>query len=166
MRRCLSLEATAHFCLYLCFLYQCTGGEISLPAWRIAFRIAITDTPTSAKTAAHILAQPVALKSRTKELYAPRRKNNIFICNADRLSGNPHNSEIFRVRPSSEPHPAASIAASGRGHPIAIPTSARASTGASLIPSPTNTELSFFAGLFQHCFRGQLYLPGNNSVYA
>ena len=38
---------------------------------------------------------------------------------------------------------AASIAASEPKPPIAIPTSARASTGASLIPSPTNTSFPF-----------------------
>ena len=54
---------------------------------RMEFRIAITATPTSANTAAHILAMPAAPRISISPL-TPRAKNNILFNNFQRSSGN------------------------------------------------------------------------------
>ena len=61
---------------------------------------------------------------------------------------------------------AASMAASEPRPPIAMPTSALASTGASLIPSPTNTSLPFSLFSFSKSSTQSTLSAGRSSVYA
>ena len=60
---------------------------------------------------------------------------------------------------------AASIALSAPKPPIAIPISARAKTGASFIPSPTNTNFPFSVFSLSNCSTFSTFPSGNNSVY-
>ena len=59
----------------LCFFYAVTFGCFTRMA-RIAFRIAMTETPTSANTAAHIFAYPKSPKISTSNLTP--RANTMF----------------------------------------------------------------------------------------
>ena len=97
-------------------------------------------TPTSANTAAHIPAIPNAPSKRIAPLTP--RANTIFcttmvrVCLAKRMaSANFVGSSVISTTSD------ASIAASVPRPPMAMPTSARARQGASLIPSPINTSL-------------------------
>ena len=60
---------------------------------------------------------------------------------------------------------AASIALSAPSPPIAIPISASASTGASFIPSPTNTSFPFSVFVFINSSTFSTFPSGNSSVY-
>ena len=108
--------------------------------------MAMTATPTSANTAAHIPARPRALSTSTAILMP--RASTIFsltmrrVCRAMRMA-TPSFSSLSSINTTS----AASMAASLPMAPMATPTSARESTGASLMPSPTNTSWrpSFFS---------------------
>ena len=97
---------------------------------------AITDTPTSAKTAAHIETYPNMPSKSTAHFTA---KEKIMFC----LAMPTVFLAIFKATgtramlSAMSTASAASIAASEPSAPIAIPTSARARTGASFIPSPT-----------------------------
>ena len=61
--------------------------QSSVLSARIAFSIAITETPTSANTASHIFAIPAAPSMRTRALTA-RAKHDVLFYNLKRLSGN------------------------------------------------------------------------------
>ena len=105
-------------------------------------------TPTSAKTAIHIVAIPNEARKSTSSFTAManttfcmampmvRRAMAMAVAILDGLS-------------SMSTTSAASIAASEPSAPMAIPTSARASTGASLMPSPTKTVFSLSVSVFK-----------------
>ena len=99
-------------------------------------------TPTSAKIASHMLPIPTAVRRRQRSLTPIA--NQIFSRTMRR-----HFLEIRiavtirRGSSSIKTISAASIAASDPIAPIAMPISALASTGASLMPSPTKATLSF-----------------------
>lgn len=94
----------------------------------MAFKIAITDTPTSANTASHILAAPKAPIARTIN-FTPRAKTIFCITIRSVLREIRTTAAIFLGSSSIRTISAASIAASDPMLPIAIPTSARESTG-------------------------------------
>ncbi|AAO36462.1 NAD-dependent DNA ligase [Clostridium tetani E88] len=129
----------------------------------IEFSTAINVTPTSANTAAHILANPNAPKESTTNLIP--KENIIF------------SQTIFLVLLAiSIPFiilkglsciitiSDASIAASEPNPPIAIPMSALAKTGASFTPSPTKTNLPL--GLFceNNFSNSSILFSGSKSV--
>ena len=99
-------------------------------------------TPTSAMMAIHILATPKAASTRQTSLTAsakamfcftmPRHLREILMA-----------FEIFSGSSSISTTSAASMAASEPRAPMAMPMSARDSTGASLMPSPTKARRSF-----------------------
>ena len=60
---------------------------------------------------------------------------------------------------------AASIAASLPSDPIAIPTSARAKTGASLMPSPIKAKVCFSSVDLSNASTFSTLSPGNNSLH-
>ena len=71
---------------------------------------------------------------------------------------------IFVTSSSIRTISAASIAASEPILPIAIPMSALVSTGASLIPSPTNARRSFCFSAFKSASTCSTLPPGNSSA--
>ena len=103
---------------------------------RKEFKIQIMATPTSANTAIHILAMPGILSSITPNLTI---RAKAMFCRAMEMVrraifsalGRPYRSSFRSTRSL------ASTAASEPTPPIATPTWAIASTGASLTPSPT-----------------------------
>ncbi len=102
-------------------------------------------TPTSPNTASHIPAIPRAPRIRNT-LLIPRAitifcMTICFVAFATSIASTSLDGSSV-IRTTS----AASMAASEPSPPIAIPTSARARTGASLIPSPTKANL--LPGLF------------------
>ena len=108
------------------------------------FRTASTITPTSAKIAIHILAIPIAPRSRHTS-FTPienhmfsftirRHFTDIFIA-----------FDIFMGSSSIRTISAASIAASDPIAPIAMPISALERTGASFMPSPTKASAPPFS---------------------
>ena len=108
---------------------------------RIALRTARTITPTSAKTANPMFANPNVARRRTATLMPIANHAFSFaikIVRRESLIA----SAIFDSLSSIKITSAASIAASLPKAPIAMPTSARASTGASLMPSPTKAIVS------------------------
>ena len=106
----------------------------------MAFRTARTVTPTSAKTAIHIVAMPRTARTRTRSFMNMAKK--VFSLARRRvLRAILTPTTIFDGLSSISTTSAASIAASDPRPPIAIPRSALASTGASLIPSPTNARV-------------------------
>ena len=116
---------------------------------RVEFRIAMTDTPTSAKTAAPICARPtapststIALTPSAKTIFS-RAMPMVFLamCIA---------SPSFEGLSSRMTRSAAAIAASEPRPPMATPTSDCASTGASFMPSPTKTSVLPFASLARY----------------
>ena len=108
----------------------------------MALRMAKIATPTSANTAIHMFAMPTAASTST-ESFTP--KANTMFCHTipmvlrDRRIA----LAIFDGLSSMSTISAASMAASEPIAPIAIPISARVSTGASLMPSPTKASLPF-----------------------
>ena len=97
-------------------------------------------TPTSAKMAAHILAMPMAPSTRHRPLMPSA--NTMFSYTIRRhLREMRMALEIFRGSSSISTTSAASMAASEPMAPMAMPISARDSTGASLMPSPTKASL-------------------------
>ncbi len=108
---------------------------------RIAFKIAITETPTSANTASHILATPNAPRSSTSAFI--KSAKTIFCFTILKVFLEIFTTcAIFLTSSSIRTTSAASIAASEPILPIAIPTSTLVSTGASLIPSPAKASFS------------------------
>ena len=106
----------------------------------MALSTARTVTPTSAKTAIHIVPSPKAAK-RSTAIFTPMAKTTFcramaMVRRAMRMA-----SAIFEGWSSISTTSAASMAASLPSPPMAMPTSARASTGASLMPSPTKARL-------------------------
>ena len=107
---------------------------------RIAFRTAMIVTPTSPNTASHIPAMPSAPRTRNT-LLIPRAITMFcitirFVAFATSMASTSFDGSSV-IRTTS----AASIAASEPSPPMAMPTSARARTGASLMPSPTKASL-------------------------
>ena len=101
----------------------------------------MTITPTSAKMAAHIPAIPSAPSSRHSALMPSA--NTMFWCTMRRVRRAMRiASAIFAGSSSISTTSAASMAASEPSAPMAMPTSARDSTGASLMPSPTKARFS------------------------
>ena len=102
----------------------------------------MTDTPTSANTAAHMLTRPTAQSTSTNSLTVSANTTfcfaiaSVFLAISISCSSLDGSSVMMTTS-------AASMAASEPRPPMAIPTSALASTGASLIPSPTNKSLPF-----------------------
>ena len=96
-------------------------------------------TPTSPKTASHMLAMPNAA-SRRISTFTPMA--NTMFCQTIRmvLRATRMAWAILEGRSSMRTTSAASIAASEPIAPMATPTSARMSTGASLMPSPTKAR--------------------------
>ena len=97
-------------------------------------------TPTSPKTASHMLATPRAARTRMTSFTA--RANTMFchtmpmVFLARRMA-----RAMLEGLSSMRTTSAASMAASEPMAPMAMPTSARVSTGASLMPSPTKASL-------------------------
>ena len=107
---------------------------------RIAFRTAMIVTPTSPNTASHIPAMPSAPRTRNT-LLMPRAITMFcitirFVAFATSMASTSFDGSSV-IRTTS----AASIAASEPRPPMAMPTSVRARTGASLMPSPTKASL-------------------------
>ena len=107
---------------------------------RDAFRIASTETPTSANTASHMLAMPKAPKANKQQLNA-QRKYDVLPHNAQRFVGKsgPPPPIWTACRPSVR-YPQPRSPHRNRVPPMAMPISARESTGASLMPSPTKAS--------------------------
>ena len=102
---------------------------------RIEFRMQRTATPTSPKTAIHMFVRPKAVSTRMR-IFTKRAKTMFWVEMAT-VRRAMRMTIGMRARSSSMmTMSAASIAASEPIEPIAMPTSARASTGASLMPSP------------------------------
>ena len=97
-------------------------------------------TPTSANTAHHMLAMPTAPSSRNSPLTVSAKTMFSYTIRI-------HLRAIRMARltlagsSSISTTSAASMAASDPSAPMAMPTSARVSTGASLMPSPTKARL-------------------------
>ena len=107
---------------------------------RVALMIARKATPTSANTAAHIFAKPRAPSTITMILTASA--NTMFCCTIRTVFlAIAYATAILPGSSSIKTMSAASIAASWPIAPIAIPTSARIKTGASLIPSPVKINV-------------------------
>ena len=111
-----------------------------LPIIRVEFATAARAVPISANTASHMVAIPYAPNSMKMPLTV--NASMIFchtirrVCLAIATA-----SVIFMGESSIKTISAVSTAASLPSAPMATPTSARASTGASLIPSPTKGVL-------------------------
>ena len=101
------------------------------------FNTAKRAVPTSANTAPHIVIKPNVPKIR-KIILMPIVKTMFCFTIAIVFCAILMAAGIFVSLSSIITTSAASIAASDPNAPIAIPTSALASTGASFIPSPTN----------------------------
>ena len=98
-------------------------------------------TPTSANIASHIFAIPSA--PNTKQMNLTANAKTIFCFTILNVLVEIFIArEIFNGSSSIKTTSAASMAASLPRPPIAIPISARESTGASLIPSPTKASFS------------------------
>ena len=106
----------------------------------VAFRMANTATPTSAKTASHMVAQPNTLNIKTTNLTI---KANAMFSLATLMVFREIRMAFGKLRKSSfkRTKSAASTAASDPISPMATPTPARAKTGASLTPSPTKISV-------------------------
>ena len=106
----------------------------------IEFNTANKVTPTSANTAAHIFVNPATTNIITATFINNEKIifcHNILFVFLDILIASEIDSILSFINTTS----AASIAASEPTPPMAIPISALAKTGASLIPSPTNNTL-------------------------
>lgn len=115
--------------------------KLSVYFFRMALRIASTATPTSANTAIHMVAIPNALRRSTRILI-PKAKTIFCITIFLVFFAMRRPTEIFRKSSSISTTSAASMAASEPIAPMAMPTSAPANTGASLMPSPTKAVLA------------------------
>ena len=97
-------------------------------------------TPTSPNTASHMLAMPSAASTRISSLTPSAKmmfcQTIVMVLRATRIA-----REMLDGLSSMSTTSAASIAASEPIAPMAMPTSARVSTGASLMPSPTKASL-------------------------
>ena len=102
----------------------------------------ITETPTSPKTAAHMLAMPRAPRIRTTS-FTMRAKVIFCIAMLTVRRAMRMVTGIFLRSSSMMTTSAASMAASEPMEPMAIPMSALARTGASLIPSPIKASSAF-----------------------
>ena len=129
----------------------------------MAFRIASKATPTSANTASHMVAMPTAPNSNTAS-FTPKAR--MMFCQTIRRVARPMRMAVatldgwsFCITTS-----AVSMAASLPKPPIAIPTLLIASTGASLIPSPTKAMR--WAGLAFSCSIWATFPSGSRSPYA
>ncbi len=100
----------------------------------------MTATPTSAKTAIHMFAMPKAASTSTANL-VPRAK--MMFCHTMRMVRRATSMAFAMSSGLSfmSTMSAASMAASDPMAPMAMPMSARVSTGASLMPSPTKASL-------------------------
>ena len=122
------------------------------------------ETPTSPAIAIHIFAIPRTPKIITSALTA--KQNTMFsftilsVFLAIRIVFG-----IFSISSSMITISAASIAASDPILPIATPISALTSTGASLIPSPTNTSFSFWLSFSSNCSVSVTLSCGINSAW-
>ena len=127
-----------------------------------ALRIAITATPTSAKTASHIPASPNAPNISTRA-FTPRAKIifslTIVIVFRDIFTASAMLDGSSFISTTS----AASMAISEPKPPIAIPISALAITGASFIPSPANAT-SLRSGSFISCSTFSTLFSGRSSL--
>ena len=99
-------------------------------------------TPTSANTASHMVAKPTAANTNTAN-FTPSAKTMFchtmrMVLRAMRIA-----EAILEGLSSIRTMSAASIAASDPIAPMAMPISARVSTGASLMPSPTKASFPF-----------------------
>ena len=108
----------------------------------MALSTASTITPTSAKMPSHILATPTAVSSR-QAILMPMAKTMFWWTMRRHLREMAMALAILRGSSSIRTMSAASMAASEPMAPIAMPMSARESTGASLMPSPTKASASF-----------------------
>ena len=103
--------------------------------------MASTITPTSAKIAIHMLAMPTAPRTRQSSL-TPRANQMFSLTIAMHFLAMRTAFATLLGSSSISTTSAASMAASDPMAPMAMPTSARARTGASLMPSPTNASLA------------------------
>ena len=123
----------------------------------MAFRTAKTVTPTSAKTANHIVAMPMEASKSTATL-TTMAKTTFCLAMAIVLRAMRIAVATFEGWSSISTTSAASMAASLPSPPIAMPTSARANTGASLIPSPTKAmDLRFANFRFTIWLRSEVF---------
>ena len=120
-------------------------------------------TPTSANIASHILAIPTA--PNTRQISLIPMANQMFSYTMRR-----HFLEIrmalaiFSGSSSIRTISAASMAASDPMAPMAIPISARESTGASLMPSPTNASFPFPVFFFSSSSTSDTLSAGRSSA--
>ncbi len=108
---------------------------------RIELRTASKDTPTSAKTASQ-RGKTEGSRHKDYHLHA-NRSHDILTDDIPGSTSDRNSFRYFRGLVRLITTSALSMAASDPNPPIAIPTSLKASTGASFIPSPTKaTDLS------------------------
>ena len=111
-------------------------------------RIAITETPTSAKTASHMLAMPKAPEYQDQSALTARAKTIFWRTMRQGLSGNAydggnlgdivvHQNHVCRLDGRIGTHTSHGDADIGTGY----------DTGASLIPSPTKASALFVTSL-------------------
>ena len=130
----------------------------------MALRMASTDTPTSANTAIHMLPRPSALRISTMN-FTPSAKA-MFWCTMVRVRLEMRMAvAIFCGLSSMSTTSAASMAASEPSAPMAMPTSARESTGASLMPSPTKASFSPFCWVTSSFSTCATLSAGSSSLY-
>ena len=110
---------------------------------RMAFNTASTITPTSAKIASHILTMPTMPNIRQMP-FTPNAMTIFSLTMRRHFRDMRIALPIFVVSSSMSTTSAAYMATSLPIAPIAMPTSARDNTGASLMPSPTKAVLSVF----------------------
>ena len=107
---------------------------------RVALSTAMTITPTSAKMAAHIPAMPVHPAAGTA--LDAQRKHDVLVHDAQGAAGDAHGKRDFGGVVIHQHHICGLDGGVRTSAPMAMPTSARDSTGASLIPSPTKARFS------------------------
>ena len=117
-------------------------------AWRSGSRS--SPRPRRPKTASHMFAMPSAASTRMST-FTPSA--NTMFCHTMRmvLRAMRMARAMFEGLSSMSTTSAASIAASDPIAPMAIPISARMSTGASLMPSPTKASLASGASVASRC---------------
>ena len=124
--------------------------------------LAITDTPTSANTALHILANPKN-PNRSIANFTPREKIIFCFVILTVFFEITMASTIFEGLSSITTTSAVSTAASAPSAPIATPISAPASTGASFIPSPAKINVPSSSVFSKSKFNSLSLSIGNNS---
>ena len=130
----------------------------------MALITAMTVTPTSANTAIHMVASPSAARSSTSNLTAMA---NTTFCRAMEMVRREMEMAVatFFGLSSMSTTSAASMAASEPSAPMAIPTSALANTGASLMPSPTKASEAFSSRRSRSCCMQSTFSSGSNCVW-